>query len=97
MKDFFNLVNAICIEDLGFAADLYPSVQFLPSLKEMVLQDILEPEFVTEEPKGFISRMIYKYKRWQGNAWKQKLCYEESRWEMFWTGIWAKILKPASI
>ena len=97
MKDFFNLVNAICIEDLGFAADLFPSVQFLPSLKERVLQDILEPEFVTEEPKGFISRMIYKYKRWQGNAWKQKLCYEESRWEMFWTGIWAKILKPASI
>ena len=97
MKDFFNLVNAICIEDLGFAADLFPSVQLLPSLKERVLQDILEPEFVTEEPKGFISRMIYKYKRWQGNAWKQKLCYEESRWEMFWTGIWAKILKPASI
>ena len=97
MKDFFNLVNAICIGDLGFAADLFPSVQFLPSLKEMVLQDILEPEFVTEEPKDFISRMIYKYKRWQGNAWKQKLCYEESRWEMFWTGIWAKILKPASI
>ena len=97
MKDFFNLVNAICIEDLGFAADLFPSVQFLPSLKERVLQDILEPEFVTEEPKGFIPRMIYKYKRWQGNAWKQRLCYEESRWEMFWTGIWAKILKPASI
>jgi hypothetical protein len=97
MKDFFNIINAICIEDLGFAADIFSSVQFLPSLKERVLQDILEPEFVTEEPKGFMSRLIYKYKRWQGNAWKQRLCYEESRWEMFWTGIWAKILKPASI
>ena len=97
MKEFFNLVNAICVEDLGFSADIFPSVQFLPSLKERVLGDILEPAFTSVEPRGFLFRMIYKYKRWQGNAWKQRLCYDESRWEMFWTGIWAKILKPASI
>ena len=94
MKEFFNLVNAICVEDLGFSADIFPSVQFLPSLKERVLGDILEPAFTSVEPRGFLFRMIYKYKRWQGNAWKQRLCYDESRWEMFWTGIWAKILKP---
>ena len=97
MKDFFNLINAICVEDLGFPADIFPSVQFLPILKERVLQDILEPEFVSEGPNGFIPRMVYKYKRWKGNAWKQKMCYNESRWEYFWSGIWAKILKPASI
>lgn len=97
MKEFFNLINAICVEDLGFSVGLFPTVQFLPSLKERVLDDILEPVYTSAEPKGFIHRMIYKYKRWQGNAWKQKLCYEESRWEIFWTGIWAKILKPASI
>lgn len=97
MKDFFNLINAICVEDLGFSAGLFPTVQFLPSLKERVLEDILVPKFTSAEPKGYLSRMIYKYKRWQGNAWKQRLCYEESRWEMFWTGIWAKIIKPSSI
>ena len=96
MKEFFNLVNAICVEDLGFSAGLFPTIQFLPSLKERVLDDILEPAFTSAEPKGFIHRMIYKYKRWQGNAWKQEMCYGESRWEMFWTGIWAKMLKPAS-
>ena len=97
MKDFFNLINAICVEDLGFPADIFPSVQSLPILKERVLQDILEPEFVSEGPNGFIPRMVYKYKRWKGNAWKQKMCYNESRWEYFWSGIWAKILKPSSI
>ncbi len=96
MNEFFNLINAICVEDLGFAPEIFPSVQFLPDLKDKVLDDILEPKFTSAEPKGFISRMIYKYKRWQGNAWKQEMCYGESRWEYFWTGIWAKMLKPGS-
>ena len=96
MKEFFNLANAICVEDLGFSVDLFPSVQFVPSLKESVLNDILQPEFTAVEPHGLVRRMIYKYRRWQGNAWKQELCYNESRREMFWTGIRAKIMKPAS-
>lgn len=97
MKDFFNLINAICNEDLGFAANLFPEVRFIPELKERVLEDILDPEYTAAEPKGFFPRVIYKYKRWQGNAWKQEMCYGESRWSAFWSGIWAKILKPASI
>ena len=97
MKDFFKLINAICVEDLGFSVNIFPSVQFVPELKERVLEDILDPEYTAAEPKGFFPRIIYKYKRWQGNAWKQKMCYGESRWVIFWSGIWAKILKPASI
>lgn len=97
MKDFFNLINAICVEDMGFSVDIFPSVQFVPELKERVLEDILDPEYTAAEPKGFFPRVIYKYKRWQGNAWKQEMCYGESRWSAFWSGIWAKILKPASI
>lgn len=97
MRDFFNLINAICIEDLGFRAEVVPTVQFLPGLKERVLTDILEPEYGTAEPKRFLPRIAYKYRRWQGNAWKQMLCYSESRWESFWTGLWAHVLKPSSI
>ncbi len=97
MKDFFNCINAICVEDLGFSPTLFPSVQFLPSMKDRVLNDILEPEYTAAEPKGLFKRLVYKYRRWQGNAWKQEICYGESRWSAFWSGIWAKILKPASI
>lgn len=97
MKEFVSCINAICVEDLGFPVDIFPAAQFIPELKERVLEDILEPEYTAAEPKGFFPRVIYKYKRWQGNAWKQKMCYGESRWGMFWSGIWAKILKPASI
>lgn len=97
MKEFVSCINAICAENLGFPVDIFPAVQFIPELKERVLEDILEPEYTAAEPKGFFPRVIYKYKRWQGNAWKQKMCYGECRWVMFWSGIWAKILKPASI
>lgn len=97
MKDFFNLINAICVEDLGFPIGIFPEVRFVPELKKRVLEDILDPKYTAAEPKGFIPRVIFKYKRWQGNAWKQEMCYGESRWSAFWSGIWAKILKPASI
>lgn len=97
MMEFFNLINAICVEDLGFGADIFPSVQFLPSLKDRVINDILNPVYGSAEPRFFSPRMVYKYRRWQSNAWKHKMCYRESRWSAFWSGIWAKILKPASI
>lgn len=95
MKDFFHLINAICVENFGFHADIFPSMQTVPALKDRVLDDILDPKYAAAEPQGFMNRMIYKYQRWQGNAWKQKLCYSEGRWSSFWTGIGAKILKPA--
>lgn len=94
MREFFNCINAICVEDLGFSATIFPYVQYLPDLKQKVLSDILEPEYTAEEPKGFVRRLVYKYRRWQGNAWKQRLCYNESRWSMFWTGMWSHLIKP---
>lgn len=97
MKEFYRIINAICVEDLGFEAGIFQGIQFTPELKDRILDDILEPAFNASAPRNLFPRLIYKYKRWQGNAWKQKLCYNESRWSSFWTGIWAKLLKPASI
>lgn len=95
MKDFFNIINAICVEDLGFSVDIFPEVQFNHELKGRVLEDILNPEYVTNEPNGILSRVIYKYKRWQGNSWKQKLCFKENRAALFISGICAHLLKPS--
>ena len=97
MKEIVSCINAICVEDLGFPIGIFPEVRFVPELKERVLKDILDPEYTAASLRGFLPRLIYKYTRWQGNAWKQKMCYAESRWSAFWSSIWAKILKPASI
>ena len=97
MKDFFNCINAICVDDLGFDASIFQSVQFSPIMKEKVLNDILDPQFSREEPKRFVPRMLYKYRRWKGNAWKQELCYDDSRFASFFTGVWNHLLKPSSL
>ncbi len=97
MKDFFNCINAICVENLGFSPTIFPSIQFLPSMKEKVLNDILEPKYSAEEPQGLIKRLVYKYRRWKGNEWKHKMCYNESMWSSFWCGVRSHLLKPKSI
>lgn len=94
MKEFFNIINAICVEDLGFPVSIFPSVQFEPRLKDKVWNDIIAPEYSLEEPRGLIRKYLYRYKRWQGNAWKQDLCYKESRTGAFWLGVKAKLVKP---
>ena len=96
MREFLNCIDAICVENLGFVPGIFPVVQFEPNLKERILNDILSPEFNEEEPKWFIPRLLFKYKRWRANGWKQRLCYRESRWIIFWRGIWYHMLKPSS-
>lgn len=97
LKDFYNCLNAICVGDLGFDVKDFPSVQYLPEMQERVLADILSPEFTAQAPKRLLPRVVYKYRRWKANGWKHKLCYKESMWSAFWSGVRNHLLKPASI
>lgn len=97
MTTMFNIINAICVEDLGFNAEVFHDVQFNPFVKEKVLKDILEPAFGSELPKRLIPRLVFKFRRWKGSAWKHELCYKESMWSAFWSGLWNHLLKPSSI
>ena len=97
MKRLYDIFNAICVEDLGFEVSIFNRVQFESELKDRVLDDILSPEFSSEEPKGLFSRVLFKYRRWKANGWKQELCYRGSRWSAFWSATWNHILKPSSI
>lgn len=93
IKDFYNCLNGICVDNLGFTADIFHSVRYNSAMKDKILMDILAPRFTSDEPVGFVSRMLYKYRRWQGNAWKKNLCYSESRAYMFFSGIRMHIMK----
>lgn len=105
MKEFFDIVNAICVEDLGFypveslefsVESLLKSLEFR-NLKERVLDDILEPEFSEKAPKNVLRRIPFKYCRWKANEWKHFLCYKESMHSAFWSGVKNHLLKPSSI
>lgn len=97
MKKLYDIFNAICVGDLDFDVNIFPKVQFGPMMKDRVLNDILSPEFNEKERGGFFSRAIFKYRRWRANAWKHELCFKESMWSAFWSGIWGHMMKPASI
>lgn len=97
LMDFYNIINAICVDDLGFDAGIFQGVQFNPVLKERVLNDTLSPEFTEEEPKNLMKRFFFRYRRWKSHEWKHKLCFEESMWSIFMSAVWSHILKPKSI
>lgn len=95
--NLFNVFNAICVEDLGFDARIFPTVQYLPAIKDRVLNEILDPEIPNNKPQNLFKRVIWKIKRWKANEWKHKLVYDERMWSSFWCGVWNHLLKPASI
>ena len=73
LNDFFNIINAICVEDLGFGASIFPCVQFNPFLKDKISDDIFK-QGIMEKPKGIIQGVVFKYRRWKGSGWKRELC-----------------------
>lgn len=97
MTPLFHLFNAICVEDMGFDANLFPKGEVDAALKERVLNEMLSPEFAETQPKGLIPRIAFKFRRFMANGWKHKLCYKESMWSAFWSGVWGHLLKPKSI
>lgn len=99
MKELYGIFNAICVEEFGFKLDVFNYVQFNPSTKDRVLNEILCPKYDNTKAHDSIavSRIIFKYKRWKGNAWKRKLCSNDSSWSTFWNSVWGHVLKPASI
>ncbi|MBQ2482273.1 MAG: nucleotidyltransferase family protein [Bacteroidales bacterium] len=122
MLEFFNYLNSVCVEDLGFDAGMFATANEAlnldtvildhgssacsgslmiivdKELKERILRDMITPEFTGDGPKGNVfKRVAFKYRRWQANAWKQRLCYSDNRFVAFWKSVWAHILKPSSI
>lgn len=97
MKKLYDVFNAVCVGDLGFDVNIFHKVQFDPSLKERVLNEILSPAIPNEKPSRILKRMIWKWHRWKANEWKHQLVYKETRWSAFWNGVWNHLLKPSSI
>lgn len=97
MKKLYEIFNAICVDDLGFDLHIFPTIQFDPFLKDRVLNDIMNPEFSEKEVGGFFARAVFKYRRWKANEWKHELCFNESMWSAFWSGVWNHLLKPSAI
>ena len=100
MLKLFDVVNTICVEDLGFDKGHWSKIDSWgvdANLKQRVLDDIISPGFSEKAPKQVWKRIPFRYRRWRANEWKHELCYNESMCSSFWSGVKNHLLKPASI
>lgn len=97
MTPFLNTLNSICVEDFGFDAHIFPTVQFNTELKDRVVNEVFSSVYDGDKSKNVFVRSFKRYQRWRSNAWKHELCYRESMWSAFWSGVWGHLLKPKSI
>lgn len=101
MRPFMDVLNRICVDYLGFSHDLFP-VGLIPSdrseMEIRVVEDIVAPEFSSQNPKGhFFASLYWRYRRWKHNGWKHRLVYPESMLRTFFVQLLAHLMKPASL
>lgn len=95
MKQYLEVLNAICIWYLGFDASLFPDLKADERLVERSLNDMLSPEFQKERHKNSFSEIVYRLRRWNANRWKHDIVYRESAWQSLCTQVWSHVLKPS--
>ena len=98
MKQYVDIVFAICVRYLGFSASLFPECEVDAALLSRSLNDILCPEFNDEHPANIMAELVYKMRRWRSNMWKHRIVYaNENLMTTFLTQAWSHVLKPSSI
>lgn len=98
LYDFFNHINAICVDHLGFSADIFPPIIKNQGLEKRILMDILRPEFDDEKPQdGLMAVIAFKFRRWWKNRWKHRLVYADNLWVTFGTLSWSHLRRFKTI
>lgn len=95
---FFNQINAICVDYLGFEEGLFPPIERKGALEQRILSDILHPEFAEEKPEsGLLPVIAFKLRRWWYNRWKHPLVYKDRLLPMFITLLWSHLRRYKTI
>ena len=95
---FFQQINAICVDYLGFSESSFPQIEREASLERRIIEDILSPEFGEEKPEGNTLQVIcFKTRRFFANRWKRELVYREGIWSQLWYGSIAHIRRYNTI
>ena len=95
---FFNQINAICVDYLGFSEESFPTINRNEYLENRILADILHPEFAEHKPaNGLIPIIVFKLRRWWHNRWKHPLVYKEWLLPMFLTLLWSHLRRYKTI
>lgn len=95
---FFQQINAICVDYLGFSERLFPEIKREPDLETRIICDIMSPEFGEKKPEGNTFRVIYyKTMRFIANRWKRNVVFREGLVSQFLYGSIAHIRRYRTI
>ena len=95
---FFQQINAICVDYLGFSESSFPHIEREAALEARIIEDILSPEFGEEKPKGNTLQVIcFKTRRFFANKWKRELVFREGIWSQLWHGSIAHLRRYNTI
>ena len=98
LHTFFHQINAICVDHLGFDAEVFPPIDRQERLEVRIFNDILHPEFMNQKPtSGLLAVVFFKFKRWWHNRWKSQLVYNDGLLLTFLTLGWSHIKRWESI
>lgn len=95
MTKYLAVLNAICVNYLGFDKSLFPDLKVEKPVVERSLNDILSPEVEDEFHDGFMDEVAFRFKRWWKNRWKHDLVFKENQWQSLLTQVWSHLLKPS--
>lgn len=95
---FFQQINAICVDFLGFSESSFPKIEREPALEKRILGDILSPEFGEVKPTGNTFWVVwFKTRRFFANRWKRELVFREGIWRQLWHGCIAHLKRYKTI
>lgn len=95
MTPIFRILNGICVDYLGFPADLFPDGRHPEEAR--VMEDLFSPEFSESCPSGLLRELFWRFRRWRRGAWKHRLVYPESLVRTFFVQIVSHLMKPSSL
>ena len=95
---FFNQINAICVDYLGFEPNLFPPIERNTELENRSLADTLHPECAQSRPESsLVPILVFKFHRWWYNRWKHKLVYSDNLFLTFSTLLYSHLIRIRSI
>lgn len=98
MDKFINCLNAISIEYFCLDSKMLPEFERNVELEQRVFNDIISPEFSEKmPPRGFLLRLVFRYRRWWANRWKHRIVYREGLLRTFIVQIYSHLMKPKSL
>ncbi len=99
MVQFLHCLNGLCIDYIGVSKEYFPIQIRESKLEDKIMEDILNPQYSDKSAlqSNIFINYFFRFRRWWGQRWKNKLVYRENLFVTFFIQIRSHFIKPQSI